>query len=57
MWYRFYELDTNNGFFCDRDGVPTYDIQDLSEDRYTGYVWAGSWGESLLTYAAQVGLI
>ncbi|MGD9201294.1 MAG: pectate lyase, partial [Chitinispirillia bacterium] len=57
MWYRFYELNTNKHFFCDRDGKPTTDINKLSEDRYTGYVWAGAWAEDLLEYAAKIGLI
>lgn len=57
MWYRFYDLKTNKGFFCDRDGIPLDDIQKLGEERYTGYVWAGPWGENLLSYANKVGLL
>ena len=26
LWARFYELETNRPFFCDRDGIKKYDI-------------------------------
>jgi PelA/Pel-15E family pectate lyase len=55
MWFRFYELDTNKGFFCNRDGVPVYDIMKVTKERRTGYVWGGDWGERLLAYARSVG--
>lgn len=50
MWYRFYEVDTDAYFFCDRDGesTKTQDITKLSEDRRTGYQWAGDYGTALL---------
>jgi PelA/Pel-15E family pectate lyase len=59
MWYRFYELETNRGFFCDKGsgGKKLYDYQQLKDDRYYGYVWAGSWGEPLLAYARKIGII
>lgn len=59
MWYRFYELETNKGFFCDKGsgGKKLYNYNDLKDDRYYGYAWAGPWGEPLLAYAQNVGSI
>jgi pectate lyase len=52
VWARFYEIETNRPFFCDRDGVPKYALKDIGSERRNGYAWYGSWGESLLdTYA------
>ena len=50
MWYRFYEVDSDQYFFCDRDGASTktQDITKLSDERRTGYQWAGDYGSSLL---------
>ena len=48
LWARFYELETNRPFFCDRDGIPKYRIDEISKERRNGYAWYGTWGESLL---------
>jgi len=55
MWYRFYDLDTNEGFFSDRDGGKYDDIMDISEERREGYSWGGGYGEKILSYAEDVG--
>jgi len=55
MWYRFYNLYTNRGFFSDRDGGTYYDLMTISQERRDGYSWGGSWGESILSYARSVG--
>lgn len=47
LWARFYEIGTNRPFFCDRDGIPKYDIAEIGEERRNGYAWYGNWGESL----------
>lgn len=47
LWARFYELNTNRPFFCDRDGVVKYDIEEIGPERRGGYTWYGNWGESL----------
>lgn len=54
LWYRFYEVDNDNYFFCDREGISskTQDITKLSDDRRYGYQWAGSYGSTLLTMEA-----
>ncbi|HOX53296.1 MAG TPA: pectate lyase [Fibrobacteria bacterium] len=51
LWYRFYEVDNDNYFFCDRDGASTktQDITKISEERRTGYQWAGNYGSGLLS--------
>lgn len=44
LWARFYEIKTNRPFFCDRDGVPKYDVEEISSERRSGYAWYGNWG-------------
>lgn len=52
VWARFYEIDTNRPFFCDRDGVPKYSLDEIGSERRNGYAWYGNWGESVAsTYA------
>lgn len=53
LWARFYELETNRPFFCDRDGIPKYSIEEIGEERRNGYSWYGTWGESLLNAYAK----
>ena len=55
MWFRFYELKTNKGFFCNRNGVATYEIMEVEKERRNGYAWGGNWPEKLLKYAKSVG--
>lgn len=55
MWYRFYDLNTNRGFFSDRDGGKYYDITQISEERRTGYSWGGAYGDKIIAYATKVG--
>ena len=51
LWYRFYEVDNDNYFFCDRGGVSTktQDFTKISEERRTGYQWAGEYGTALIS--------
>lgn len=51
MWYRFYEVDSDAYFFCDREGesTKTQDITQISAERRTGYQWAGDYGSKLLS--------
>ncbi len=62
MWYRFYDLEADTGFFSGRlptDSVPgtgkQYDLMKVEPERRYGYQWGGSYGTSLLSYAASVG--
>lgn len=57
MWYRFYDLNTNRGFFSDRDGSKFYDITQMSEERRTGYSWGGDYGSSIISFAQKVGYL
>jgi pectinesterase len=48
LWGRFYTLDTNRPFFCDRDGVMKFDISEIGHERRTGYSWYNSDGIKVL---------
>lgn len=43
IWARYYDINSNKPFFCGRDGVKKYDIQNISVERRTGYSWYGFW--------------
>ena len=62
MWYRFYDLDQDVGFFSGRlpsDNPPgvgkQYDIMKIEPERRYGYQWGGSYGTSLFAYTDRVG--
>lgn len=48
IWGRFYDIETNRPFFCDRDGVKKWDYNEIGKERRNGYAWYGGWGESVL---------
>jgi PelA/Pel-15E family pectate lyase len=48
VWARYYDIETNKPFFCDRDGVKKYSIQDIGYERRNGYAWYGTWPLRLL---------
>ena len=50
---RFYEIGSNRPFFCDRDGIVKYDIEEIGSERRGGYTWYGNWGESLANAYAK----
>ena len=54
LWYRFYEVNNDNYFFCDRDGASTktQDFMKISAERRTGYQWAGDYGSAILSTEA-----
>jgi PelA/Pel-15E family pectate lyase len=39
IWARFYELGTNRPIFSDRDGVVRYNLNEIGEERRSGYMW------------------
>lgn len=39
LWARFYTLDDNRPFFCDRDGVKRYDVSEIGHERRNHYAW------------------
>ncbi len=47
IWARFYEIETNRPFFCDRDGVKKYDVSEIGSERRNGYSWYTSAGERM----------
>ncbi|SHK63076.1 pectate lyase [Fibrobacter sp. UWEL] len=51
LWYRFYEVNNDQFFFCDRGGESTksYNYMTISEERRTGYQWAGDYGSAILS--------
>jgi pectate lyase len=53
VWARFYEIETNRPFFCDRDGVPKYNLEAIGSERRNGYSWYGNWGSSLANAYAK----
>ncbi|RYD47695.1 MAG: pectate lyase, partial [Verrucomicrobiaceae bacterium] len=48
LWARFYDLETGKPFFCDRDGIKKATLDEIGEERRSGYAWYGTWGESVL---------
>ena len=41
LWARYYDLQTDEPFVCDRDGVPRKNLQDIGPERRNGYSWYG----------------
>ena len=39
MWARFYDLDTELPFVCDRDGIKKKTIEEIGYERRNGYGW------------------
>lgn len=44
LWARFYTLEDNRPFFCDRDGVMKFDLSEIGYERRNGYSWYNSEG-------------
>jgi PelA/Pel-15E family pectate lyase len=62
MWYRFYDLAQDVGFFSGRlptDNPPgvgkKYDIMEIEAERRYGYQWGGAYGTKLFAYTDTVG--
>jgi PelA/Pel-15E family pectate lyase len=43
-WARLYELQTNRPLYGDRDGKIHYTLEEITEERRTGYSWQGDYG-------------
>lgn len=39
MWARFYDLDTELPFVCDRDGIKKKNLEEIGYERRNGYNW------------------
>ena len=48
LWARFYTLEDNRPFFCDRDGVKRYSLSEIGYERRNGYSWYNSDGVDVL---------
>lgn len=48
MWARFYDLETNKPFFCDRDGIKKNTLAEIGNERRAGYAWYGTWPLKLI---------
>ncbi|MEQ8582666.1 MAG: pectate lyase [Marinoscillum sp.] len=47
-WARFYDLETEQPFFCGRDGVKKANMTEIEYERRVGYGWYGEWPKDLL---------
>ncbi|MBO4485547.1 MAG: pectate lyase [Prevotella sp.] len=41
LWARYYDLQTEEPFVCDRDGIPRKHLEDIGSERRNGYSWYG----------------
>ncbi len=48
IWARFYEIKSLRPMFCDRDGIPKFDIEEIGSERRSGYSWYGNWGNGII---------
>ena len=48
-WARLYEAGTNRPIYGDRDSKVHYTLDEISEERRSGYGWQGSWASSAVT--------
>ena len=53
LWARFYSLEDNRPFFCDRDGVKKYNVSEISYERRNGYSWYSSQGLKVIKMYEQ----
>lgn len=49
LWARFYDLEHQQPFFCDRDGIPRPALSQIGQERRGGYSWYGSQPAQLFT--------
>ena len=48
LWGRFYQIETMRPIFCSRDGIPKYNLSEISHERRNGYSWLGGYAQDLL---------
>jgi PelA/Pel-15E family pectate lyase len=49
IWARFYDLQTNEPFFCGRDGIVKKTVAEVEYERRNGYAWYGVWPAKLIS--------
>src|SRR5207237_1784264 len=53
LWARFYDIEPNRPFFCDRDGVKRWSLAEIGPERRAGYTWLGAWGDEVAAEYAK----
>ncbi|WP_163707583.1 pectate lyase [Mangrovibacterium lignilyticum] len=48
LWARFYDLETGNPYFCDRDGIKKNTLAEIGYERRNGYGWYTNAPEKIL---------
>lgn len=48
LWARFYDLNDNRPFFCDRDEIKKYSLAEIGHERRNGYSWYGTYAQTVL---------
>ncbi len=48
IWARFYDLESNRPFFCDRDGIKKYSLDEIGYERRNGYSWYSDSAQKIL---------
>lgn len=51
LWARFYTLENNRPFFCDRDGIMKFSLAEIGYERRNGYSWYNTSGNSVASAA------
>jgi PelA/Pel-15E family pectate lyase len=45
VWARYYNIETNIPFLCNRNGIVVYNLSEIEFERRVGYGWYGYWPE------------
>lgn len=53
IWARYYDLKTEEPFFCDRDGIPRKQLSDIGHERRNGYGWYSTGPAAILPLYQQ----
>lgn len=53
LWARFYEIETQKPYFCDRDGKKKHALSEIGKERRNGYAWYGNWGSTVAKVHSQ----
>lgn len=48
IWARFMNLEDNSPFFCGRDGIKKYKLEEIEQERRGGYAWYTEAGNKVL---------
>lgn len=51
IWARYYDIDTDKPFFSGRNSEKVFDVQQIENERRTGYAWYGTWPQKLIDKA------